>query len=293
MIPPSSNNRLHCALQSWLNNNPEEDVSVSSLLKFFIHLRDSRKLAPLTIKNYRTYLFLPIKILANIDLKDWKFRELDNAFFIESPRVPPTLPSWSVQEVLDLLKSSEFDNKRCSKLQMLKKALFLTALATGNRVSEIAAMFLPLKRDDKDGSLQIPVRPGFLYKNQRLGRTPPNIIIMPLKKGPKSICPVATLKAYIFRTKASRGHIFRNSETNNPLRPQTVSSLLCSLIEEANPGSVPKGHDTRKQAASLAWTRGLSVKEIISRAFWKDSNVFVDCYLAPTGAQGVALNTQE
>ena len=279
------------ALQSWLKSNPDQDISEASLLEFFSFLKDKKGLCSSTIRNYRTYLYMPLKIIAKIDLKDWKFVELENSFFLESPMIRPSMPSWSVQNVLNLLKSRTYNNRACSLYFLLKKTVFLTALATGNRVSEIAAMYLPWNWDHGNEELQIPVKPGFLYKNQRAGRCPPNIKIKSFMGGAKSICPVSTLKAYVTRSKGKRGPLFRNSSNGNQLRPCTISKILCSVIEEAQPGCVPKAHDVRKAATSIAWTRGLEVKDIISRSFWSNSNTFIDRYLSPTSAEGVALNT--
>ena len=280
------------ALQAWLRSNPAEDISVSSMLKFFIFLKDAKKLAPVTIKNYRVYLALPLRLVANLDLNDWRFKELDNSFFIESPRTRPSLPSWSVQEVLTLLGSPSYLLDSCSAYNLLKKTVFLVALATGNRVSEVAAMHLPLFFNDNENTVQIPVKPGFLYKNQRAGRSPPNIIVKGLSGGPREWCPLLALKMYIHKCGVYSGPLFRNSRSMCPLRPQTISRLLCGVIEEAVPDCIPKAHDVRKAAASLAWTRGLKMEEITQRAFWSSSNTFIDHYLRPCVSGGVALNTE-
>ena len=281
------------AFQEWLKNNPDEDICISSFLKFFVYLKDVKLLSPSTIRNYRAYLALPVSLLSGLDLKDWRFKELDNAFHIESPKNRPPFPSWSLQRVLDLFKSDIYNLESCSLYFLLKKTLFLTALATANRVSEIAALSLPIFKDDRDNSIQVPVKPGFLYKNQRLGRVPPNIVIKPLQNGPIELCPVQSLEVYIRRSNGSPGILFRNSKTNVPLQPQTISLILCKVIDEADPNCLPKAHDVRKAATSLAWTRGLSMQEITRRAFWASSNTFIERYLGPVVAQGVALNTEE
>ena len=279
------------ALQDWLRINPEQGISISSLLEFFIFLKDTKKLSPVTIRNYRSYLLLPIQLVANVNLKDWRFKEFENSFFIETPKSNPSIPSWSVQKVLDLLKEKSYDSDSCVLYNLLKKSVFLVALATANRVSEMAAMWLPFSKNISENSLQIPIKPGFLFKNQRLGRNPPNIVVASLTDGNNQWCPVKTLETYLRRSGRSRGPLFCNSKTNNPLKASTISHLLCSLINEADPGCFPKAHDVRKAATSLAWTRGLRMDEITKRAFWTSSNVFIDRYLHPRAGQGVALNT--
>ena len=52
----------------------------------------------------------------------------------------------------------------------------LIALASGNRVSELSAMNRTgLEHVTIFEKFTIPIMPGFLYKNYRLGRTSPNI----------------------------------------------------------------------------------------------------------------------
>ena len=60
------------------------------------------------------------------------------------------------------------------------KTLFLTSLASGNRVSELAALRADMVRFTEDG-VCLAVQPGFLYKNQREGRTPSNIFLPSLR----------------------------------------------------------------------------------------------------------------
>ena len=182
------------------------------------------------------------------------------------------MPSWSVEKVLRLLQTPKYSSDSCDLFNLLKKALFLTALATGNRVSEIGAMWLPLRAENSQ--LRIPVKPGFLYKNQRVGRSPPDIIIKSLPEN-RSLCPVTALNLYIGRDRRSSGPLFVNSKSKRPIKAPSVSSIICNLIEEADPGQMPKAHDLRKKAASLAWARGLKVQEITNRAFWSSSDVFI------------------
>jgi hypothetical protein len=88
--------------------------------------------------------------------------------------------------------------------------------------------------------------------------------------------------------------LFIHTRTGNRLRPSTISHLLCRLIDISQPGVVPRGHDVRKMATSLAWSRGLPVSEITDRAFWRSSNIFTRRYLKhlrTDPGQCVALGT--
>ena len=117
--------------------------------------------------------------------------------------------------------------------------------------------------------------------------------MVPLSNGPLSLCPVKNLAIYLRLTsKVSRGPLFLNSKTDLPIHKSTVSRLICSVIDEADPGKFPRVHDTRRVGTSIAWSRGLDPEEIIRRTFWRSSNIFVDRYLSvKAGFHCVALNT--
>ena len=108
-----------------------------------------------------------------------------------------------------------------------------------------------------DEPVNIAILPGFLYKNQRLGKSPPKLQIFPLINGPSTLCPVRTLAEYLCVSGFGGGALFRNTKSGNSLHPTTVSKILCEVIEEASPSSFPRAHEVR---TSLAWTRGLPQK---------------------------------
>ena len=168
--------------------------------------------------------------------------------------------------------------------------MFLTALACGNRVSGIAALDVTGALAQDLYHLTLAVKPGFMFKNQKMNRSPPNIRIAALESSP-TICPVQAIKAWVQRMKWKDGSLFVNTKSRKPLKSCTVSKLICDLIEEADPGRLPKAHDVWKKSASLAWTRGLPPHEIVQRVFWTSSNTFIERYLhhqEPT--RGISLN---
>jgi hypothetical protein len=136
------------------------------------------------------------------------------------------------------------------RFDALKKCLFLVALASGNRVSDLAAVERSgILFESNKRRVTLPVKPGFLFKNQRLGRAPPNISFPSLESDP-ALCPVQSLSKYIRDTETPSGQLFLNSKTARPLHPSTLSRILAELIEEADPGHLPRGHDVRILASS-------------------------------------------
>lgn len=103
-----------------------------------------------------------------------------------------TIPSWNLEKVLALLQSPTFVGENLPRRIALMKALFLTALACGNRVSELAAIVRSgVTFMDDPARVLLPVSPGFLFKNQRLNRTP-NIEALALDTS--DLCPVAAIR---------------------------------------------------------------------------------------------------
>lgn len=277
--------------QDWLQDFKIEIISTPKVLKFLSFLVDIKGLAPRSTISYRNALHLPLLYGFNINTKSKPFTLLLNAQFIEHPPKKNVSPQWCLQKVLSLLSTAEFQTKKISKHNLMSKTLFLVALAAGNRVSEISAFdrksvsFAPMY-----AGVTIAVRPGFLYKNERINNIAPNITIPALtnnNKKPHHLCPVNTLRLWLDASKDYTGpQFFFNIRSGKPLKAPQLSQLLVSLINSSQPGTFPKAHDIRKIAASLAWTRGIKIEEIIKRAFWKSSNVFISRYLV-----NVSINT--
>ena len=297
----STNNQYERAwkkFQEWLETKEFPPIIASTIHGFLEDCFNETALSPRTILGYRSAIKLPLLKGFGLDLDDQCFGLLAKAQFIARPPVKKIVPQWSLQPVLDLLSSREFNNSTCSMENILSKTLFLTSLASGNRGSEIAA----IQRDSiafrgNNSSVILPVKPGFLFKNQRMNKAPPNIVIKPLLNGDTNLCPVKAIRAYIDRTSelAKGTALFVHPSTGNNLQRPSMSMFLSKLIQTACPGSLPRYHDVRKKAASLAWVRGVSPEEIVNAAFWVSSSTFITRYLNPESgnvSSCVALGSQ-
>ena len=279
------------AFQSWLEGCKEE-VSNSSVLEFLCFLRDNKKLQTNTILNYKASLQLPLSFVPEVNLKSWEFHELSKSLYLDLPPNAKHIPEWDVGKVLHMLQDEEHYNSENLSIFSLKKCIFLVALASGNRVSELAATERSgIKFDANCSKVTMVTKPGFLFKNQRHGRAPPNISFKSLPLNP-SLCPIINLKNYLKITQKTEGPVFLNTKSQAPIHPSTLSRLLAETIEEADSGKLPRGHDVRKVAASLAWTRGVPPGDIIKRMFWSSSSPFIKQYLHNrTDVQCVAANS--
>ena len=185
----------HCwkDFQRWLISNPTKPISKGSVLLYLNHLAQTRELSPKTVLVYRNALKLPLLHGFNVDTSDREFSLLARSQFLQNPPPKKLIPAWNPNKVLSMLEQPEFLNHRATPHRLLMKTLFLVALATGNRVSEIAA-FTRVGSKILPGSKKaiIAVRHGFLYKNQTMDRSPPNIVIKALLDQdltPNRLCP--------------------------------------------------------------------------------------------------------
>lgn len=172
------------------------------------------------------------------DCSSWEFKALRQHLFLDRPPRPIRIPQWDLDKVLALLQTKKFCQQP-GKFLLAKKTAFFLALATTNRVSELSAVIRNGKGTIRaDAVLRLPLRPGFLFKNQREGRTPPPIEVHPLSAGPRALCTVRSLRKYLRLTgDVVSGPLFLNSRTSTPVLSSTVSKWLSEVIEEAGPGS--------------------------------------------------------
>ena len=270
--------------QIWLESNGHPDICNSTVLKFLEFIFSSNSYSPRTILSYRTALSLPLKLAFDIDFSAPEFSLLSRAQFNDRPPNARLIPQWCLDTVLKGLQSSDFDLVSCSQECLLMKCLFLTALASGNRVSEITAVPRHAVTWLNEGSrVVLAVKSGFIYKNQRMNRAPPNITFDECRDGEiiHPLCPIRALKTYLERTNefTKGSKLFVNPQTGRDLNKGSIALWLCRTIQRFCPDSIPRAHDIRKMAASLAWVRGVDPSEIIASAFWARSDTFINRYL--------------
>ena len=273
--------------QKFITSNKFSTISLHRVLLFFKNLFDSG-LKPKTIIRYRSALVWPLKYF-HIDVLDKNVSRLFSHFGIIKPPVLKLDPQWRVDDVLRLLKSKDFkDNDRCTAQNLLSKVIFLFAIASGNRISEISA----LSRAENNliffaDNSKIELRPDskFMFKNQTVYRIPSPIIIPAYidKDIHSDLCPFQALKSYVDRT-----NHFVNREKKlwvdpihgKPLGKVSISKIFCSIVNKAHGSHVKVNmHQSRSVATSLAFRAGLDIPEIMKRAFWSSPNPFFNNYL--------------
>ena len=171
-----------------------------------------------------------------------------------------------------------------SEEDLLMVTMFLVALATGNRVSEIHAL---LRGSDYvefcDEGVRLYTNPNFLAKNESPAFRKEPIFISKLFNTNGSVhplCPVVKLQEYLRLTSSSTSvKLFVNPLTLRDLSLFKIRFFLCKFIRIAEPESFPKTHDLRKYASSFAFFRGMRVEDICNLVGWASFRVFKKHYL--------------
>ena len=183
------------------------------------------------------------------------------------------------------------------------KTVFLVALATGSRRSEIGALTRAGLSHTK-GWTQVSLKPSldFLAKNQKANLVAQAFkpIIFPASGptlGPgleadKSLCPVSALKWYLDRTQPivrDRKKLFISYKKGHykEISPITISSWLKKTVRLCYSKIRPQdldalkvtGHQVRALAASWAALGGVSIDQILHSCHWQSHNTFTSFYL--------------
>ena len=226
----------HCwrNFQSWLSSASNSPIAKGTILEYLVHLADSRGLNPKTVLVYRNALHLPLLHGFKINTKDQEFSLVARSQFITNPPRQKLIPHWKPNRVLSMLEQPRFVTSKASPINLMMKTLFLVALATGNRVSELAAMSRGSISFGADRSrVTIPVKPGFLYKNQSVARAPPNITFPCLYNDDGShhrLCPVSALHRSL-QIPDPWGHdaVFINPQSKKPMNSGAINPITLKV----------------------------------------------------------------
>ncbi|XP_064119590.1 uncharacterized protein LOC135224502 [Macrobrachium nipponense] len=185
-------------LANFLKDSDGQNMTTNRAILFFRTLFE-KGLAASTITTVKSALRKIFQLGFNINLLDSYFSSIPRACARLRPIDRPQTVSWFLNDVLKL--ASDTDNETCSYITLLRKTLFLMALASGARISELLALsrnpdhveFLP------SGEVLLSPDRKFLAKNEDPQNRWAPWKIIPLTQD-ASLCPIVTLKSYLART---------------------------------------------------------------------------------------------
>ena len=214
-----------------------------------------------------------------------RFAELCKAFF--NVRPPPSViePQWCLNKALDFLKTNRFCTDPCLE-DITLKTLFLLALASGRRVSELHSL---LRRrgfivfGEHYNWVRLHPNPQFLAKNETASFRRGPLLINAFKNTQGEhhpLCPVMCLKQYLRVSRHVRSaSLFVNPRTLVPCTKARISQLIRRIVKWSQPGVYARAHDLRKFATVQAFFDHMSLAQIRSSGFWQSNFTIASRYL--------------
>lgn len=283
-------------------------VSIQQLADFLVFLFEDKKLAPSTIKGYRSAISKTISLSGGQDFSTNDFLSLlVRNFSLERPRQRVLVPQWDMSLILHSLKLSPFEPANEVPIKFLAyKCCFLLALASGRRRSEIHAFSVApscLRFSSDKSSVTLLTDPSFLAKNQIPDRGSAPVIIPALPRDADDLlCPVRILEIYLRKTSSLRS--VNNNRLFLPIKKgitdlsvKTISSWIVKTISLCYDSSKEdmrklyqvKAHDVRAISTSWALFNSASLDEVLSAGFWRTENSFISHYLKSMSSSAEGL----
>ena len=271
------------------------------LAEFLLHLRKSRSLKGGTIA---TYLAAINSVLAAKRGKKVsttpELQSLLKSFKIEDQKKKFRPPAWDLNIVLNYLRESPFEPLNNASFEDLtKKTVFLLALATAARVSEIHAIDVTRIKfeEGRHGAVLLGLSWEFIAKNQLPGQPDRTFKVTPLSRIVGSedeeellLCPVRSLKQYLEKSQQRRRNrrklfIPISTASKKEASKNAISFWLRATILSAyqakglDPPVASNPHELRALSSTMALHRNCSVADIMEGCFWKSNTVFASHYL--------------
>ena len=270
--------------------------TIAKVADFLTYMFKTKGAALSTIKGYRAMLAAVFKFPLPEISSSPILKDLIRSFEISAPRpiFPP--PPWDLDKVLEFLSGPPFEPLlRASFLDKTKKALFLLAMATAKRVSELQALSFSVSFQGED--LVLYYDPFFRAKTESVINPLPRSVVVPSLSDfagnlPERLhCPVRAIK-YLRKTARSASFIPSRLfvSPKNPKRSMSKNAMsfyLRQLIVDSGAVSStrpPRAHDIRGIATSLNYYSNLSLTSLMQVATWKSKRVFASRYLKEVSA---------
>ena len=286
----------------WCHQRRIDPVSatIPQVADFFIYLRDDKKLTVPTIKGYRSALTLALRA-SGVDIANSReISALIRSFAGECPVRSPKLPKWDLSLVLASLNRSPYEPLDTADFKFVThKCVFLLALASAKRVSELQALSSVVLHREDWSSVSFDFAEDFLAKTDipLVVRQQTRAFSVPALSGFASdsedckLCPVRALRCYLSRSKGRRG---QGSRLFVPILGErtfvsknTIAAWIKSVIRSAYAfGSRDlqstykvSAHEVCALATSVHFNHNQSLSAVMAAASWRAHSTFSSFYL--------------
>lgn len=282
--------------------------TLNDLASYLIYLFETVGLQPSTIAVHKAAI---ASVLRHTQLdfdvsSDQILCNLMKRFHLERPRRARIAPRWDLALVMKQLLAPPFvdatglSDNGVSTPWFTRKAVFLLALASGARASEIHALsrsepLFSISPSPNGEVLVVKPFPGFLPKNALPSAAPrswhiPSFAHLFPGEVERLLCPVRTIKYYRRRTArlaGSRQRLFVHPNVRiADIKRSHISAWIVDVVKEAYDRAEghlsdvhPTAHEVRALAHSWAYFNNVSLAEVLEGARWRSSTSFIDHYL--------------
>ena len=161
------------------------------------------KLNPSTVNCHILAIIQLLKYAYDLKPDPKLFKLTKMSYFNQRQKNPKPAIQWSLDKVLKQLTSDRYCNS-ASPTDNFHKCLFLIALATGLRISQLKALIRgPSYLKFGNDHVSLAPHPKFIAKNERPNHKIDPILIPVWEENgnPHTLCPVNTLKKYVEKFK--------------------------------------------------------------------------------------------
>ena len=276
-------------------------MGIPFLADYLMYLRKSRGLAGSTIGTYLASISsVWSRTSSTVVSKSPELTAMLKSFRLEDHTRRFRPPAWDLNTVLQHLTSDVFEPlSEVDLLHLTQKTVFLLAMATAARVSELHAIDVTRITFDRGpkGFAHLALLWSFVAKNQSMDQEGRSFHIPPLRNivGPHdredlSLCPVRALRYYLHRTKIlrkGRRRLFipTSTDVTTEVGKNRMSFWIRSTILDAYkaagrpPPTSAKAHETRALASSFALHSNVALTDILKGCFWRGDTTFANYYL--------------
>ena len=200
---------------------------------------------------------------------------LMKGFYNMNPPIPKCKFTWDVSKVL-LFIAKLMPLKDLTLKMLTLKLITLVALTTASRAQTLLALnvsFMSIYEDKVVFQIQS------LLKTSRPGIPLPKVVLYRYHKS--ELCVLTTLQEYLKRTSDLRkcSNLFISYKTFDRVTTCTLARWLKSVLVLADETNYNfTAHSFRGTAASVAYSAGVSMKDILDTANWTNAKTFHKFY---------------
>ena len=246
------------------------NATVPVVVDFLIHLRRDKGLSVSAVKGYCSALNSVLALKGRDLAASWEITTLLRSF---SRSVNPVelRPAWDISLVLQSLTGAPYEPLRtCEDRFLAQKTLFLLALASAKRISELHALSYRVSHARNWGEVSFSFVTGFVAKTQDPSSLAPrfegfSVPALPNTRNNRNgrlLCPVRAVKVYLDRTAPHHPRCERffvtAGRSKEEIAKTTVSFCLRKTISRAYelsgtalPVPAPRARETRGIAPSI------------------------------------------